>query len=158
MRPPVIESIKIENYRALQNVEIDKLKPFTVLVGPNGSGKSTLFDVFAFMETCFTSGIRHAWDRRGGLRQLRSRGAKGPVSIQISYRETPQSRLMTYRLEIDEERGRPVVSRELLRCSRSPGPGRPSHILDFRHGDGDVVDDETGEIVRIISTGATNLR
>ncbi len=66
MRPPVIESIKIENYRALQNVEIKKLKPFTVLVGPNGSGKSTLFDVFAFLETSFTLGVRSAWDQRGG--------------------------------------------------------------------------------------------
>lgn len=144
MRPPVIESIKIENYRVLQNVEINKLKPFTVLVGPNGSGKSTLFDVFAFMETCFTSGIRNAWDRRGGQRQLRSRGASGPVAIQISYREDPRSKLLTYRLEINEESGRPVVSRELLRWTRSAGQGRPSHILDFQHGNGYVVDDETG--------------
>ncbi|SOD60620.1 Predicted ATPase [Streptomyces zhaozhouensis] len=144
MRPPVIESIKVENYRVLQSVEIKKLKPFTVLVGPNGSGKSTLFDVFAFMEACFTSGIRHAWDKRGGARQLRSRGAKGPIAVQISYREQSDSKLLTYRLEIDEERGRPVVAREFLRWTRSAGPGRPSHILDFRQGAGYFADDETG--------------
>lgn len=80
MRPPVIEQIKIENYRALRDVTISKLKPFTVLVGPNGSGKSTLFDVFAFLETCFTVGVRSAWDRRGGQRELLSRGATGPVA------------------------------------------------------------------------------
>ncbi|MEV0776582.1 AAA family ATPase [Streptomyces sp. NPDC050428] len=144
MRPPVIEAIKIENYRVLQDVEIKKLKPFTVLIGPNGSGKSTLFDVFAFLETSFTLGIRNAWDRRGGLSQLRSRGAEGPIAIQISYREKPRAKLLTYRLEIDEERGRPVVSRELLRWTTAAGQGRPQHILDFRHGSGDVVDEETG--------------
>lgn len=145
MRPPVIESIKIENYRVLQDVEIKKLKPFTVLVGPNGSGKSTLFDVFAFMETCFTLGVRNAWDKRGGERQLRSRGSRSPIAVQISYREAPRTKLLTYRLEITEERGRPVVRREWLRWTVAPGQGRPRHILDFQNGAGYVVDEETGE-------------
>ncbi|WP_016907041.1 AAA family ATPase [Streptomyces xiaopingdaonensis] len=146
MRPPVIETIKIENYRVLQDVEINKLQPFTVLVGPNGSGKSTLFDVFAFMETCFTRGVRTAWDRRGGAAQLRSRGSTKPVAVQISYREEPSSNLLTYRLELDEERGRPYVSKELLRW-RQPGKGqgRPTHILDFTNGSGYVANEETGE-------------
>ncbi|MET7499323.1 AAA family ATPase [Streptomyces microflavus] len=145
MRPPVIEAIKVENYRVLQDVEIRKLKPFTVLIGPNGSGKSTLFDVFAFMETSFTVGIRAAWDRRGGLAQLRSRGAEGPIAIQISYRQEPKENLLTYRLEINEERGRPVVSREWLRWTSGRAQGRPRHILDFQHGSGYVVDEATGK-------------
>lgn len=145
MRPPVIEAIKVENYRVLQDVEIKKLKPFTVLIGPNGSGKSTLFDVFAFMETSFTVGIRAAWDRRGGLAQLRSRGADGPIAIQISYRQEPKENLLTYRLEINEERGRPVVSREWLRWTSGRAQGRPRHILDFQHGSGYVVDEATGK-------------
>lgn len=157
MRPPVIESIKIENYRVLQDVEIKKLKPFTVLVGPNGSGKSTLFDVFAFMSTCFTSGIRNAWDRRGGQRQLRSRGMEGPIAIQISYREQPNSRLLTYRLEIEEERGRPVVAWELLRWTSSARQGRPTHILDFKHGVGYVVDEESGRKSQEHLDGPDNL-
>ncbi|WP_340560592.1 AAA family ATPase [Streptomyces sp. GSL17-111] len=144
MRPPVIEAIKIENYRVLQDVDIKKLKPFTVLVGPNGSGKSTLFDVFAFLETCFTRGVRSAWDRRGGARELRSRGASGPVAIQISYRENPKAKLLTYRLELSESKGRPVVSREQLRWTRGAAQGRPSHILDFQSGQGYVMDEETG--------------
>ncbi len=82
-----------------------------------------------------------AW---GGLRQLRSRGSDGPIAIQISYREMPKARLLSYRLEIDEERGRPVVARELLRWNDSPGQGRPRHVLDFHHGSGNVVEDATG--------------
>ncbi|WP_308294679.1 AAA family ATPase [Streptomyces sp. JJ66] len=141
----MIEAIRIENYRVLQDVNIKKLKPFTVLVGPNGSGKSTLFDVFAFLETCFTRGVRSAWDRRGGARELRSRGAVGPVAIQLSYREHPKAKLLTYRLELSESRGRPVVSREQLRWTRGAAQGRPSHILDFQSGHGYVMDEETGE-------------
>ncbi|MBA0051720.1 ATPase [Streptomyces sp. AJS327] len=142
MRPPVIESIEVGNYRALRDVKIKNLRPFMVLVGPNGSGKSTLFDVFAFLETCFTSGVRSAWDARGGMDQLRSRGMEGPISIQLSYRESPTAKKLTYRLEFDEEGGRPVVAKELLRWTRRPGPGRPTHVLDFSRGSGYVVDED----------------
>jgi predicted ATPase len=47
--PPLIESLRVRNYRALQNITFEKLTPLTVLLGPNGSGKSTVFDVFAFL-------------------------------------------------------------------------------------------------------------
>jgi AAA domain len=54
------ENLKIENFRALRNVELKNLTPLTVLLGPNGSGKSTVFDVFAFLSECFESGLRRA--------------------------------------------------------------------------------------------------
>jgi len=38
MDVPRIESLRVENYRALRQVEFDKLTPMTVLLGPNGSG------------------------------------------------------------------------------------------------------------------------
>jgi len=34
---PRIESLKVENYRALRDVEFKDLTPMTVLLGPNGS-------------------------------------------------------------------------------------------------------------------------
>ena len=42
-----IESLKVQNFRALREVVLDKLTPLTVLIGPNGSGKSTVFDALA---------------------------------------------------------------------------------------------------------------
>ncbi len=71
--PPRIESLKVRNFRALQEVEFNNLTPLTVLLGPNGSGKSTLFDVFAFLAECFDAGLRRAWDRRRP-----SQGAQDP--------------------------------------------------------------------------------
>ena len=57
---PRIESLRVENYRALRRVELKNLTPMTVLLGPNGSGKSTIFDVFSFLSECFQSGLRSA--------------------------------------------------------------------------------------------------
>ena len=85
--PPRIESLKVQNFRALCSVELKKLTPLTVLVGPNGSGKSTVFDVFAFLSECFEFGLRRAWDRRGQARELRTRGSSGPITVEIKYRE-----------------------------------------------------------------------
>ncbi|HCL56702.1 MAG TPA: ATP-binding protein [Spirochaetia bacterium] len=41
------ESIQIKNFGPLKNIQIDKIKPFTVLIGESGSGKSTLMKLLA---------------------------------------------------------------------------------------------------------------
>lgn len=141
--PPRITRVQATNFRALRSVDVNDLHPLTVLVGPNGSGKSTFFDVFAFLSDCFTGGIRAACDRRGGLGNIRSRGAAGPIAIAISYKETPKAKKITYRLELDEEHGRPYVARETLTWTTAPAQGRPRDIIDFKRGDGRVWDEQT---------------
>ncbi len=136
--PPRIERLKVQNYRALRNIELKKLTPLTVLLGPNGSGKSTVFDVFAFLAECFESGLRRAWDKRGKARELKSRDAEGSVLIEIGYREKPYSPLITYHLEVDEINGRPVVTSEWLRWKRG-SYGRPFEFLNYANGVGNVI-------------------
>jgi predicted ATPase len=136
-----IQRLRIQNYRVLRDVEFRDLTPLTVLLGPNGSGKSTVFDVFAFLHEAFTTNLRAAWDHRNRIRELRSRGESGPIIIEITYRQAPGERLVTYRLELDEENGSPVVVSELLRWSISPGSGRPKEILKFQRGEGFLYDD-----------------
>ena len=70
---PRIEYLRVQNYRALHDLELKNITPLTVLLGPNGSGKSTVFDVFAFLSECFTVGLRKAWDKRGRFKELRTR-------------------------------------------------------------------------------------
>ena len=123
--PARMQSLKVENFRALRDVEFKNLTPLTVLLGPNGSGKSTVFDVFAFLAECFEYGLRRAWDRRARGRELKSRGADGPVLIEIKYRERPRSRLITYHLAIDEMNGSPIVAEEWLQWTRGRAQGRP---------------------------------
>lgn len=131
-----IENLRVENYRALKTIEFKDLCPLTVILGPNGSGKSTVFDVFNFLSECFQFGLRHAWDRRGTARELKTRGQTGPVVIRIKYRESPSSRLMTYHLAIDEDRGKVVVAEEWLAWTRGPKAGRPFRFLEYKQGQG----------------------
>lgn len=146
--PPRVERIRIGNFRALRNVEFNGLTPLSVLLGPNGSGKSTFFDVFAFLSDSFSEGLRRAVDKRGvGLKDLRSRDSRGPVSFEIAYREgyvrgERQPFLITYHLEIDDDGGYPVISEEWMRWKRHPF-GAPFYFLKYARGIGSVV---TGEV------------
>jgi predicted ATPase len=139
--PPRIEYLRVQNYRALQDVEFRDITPLMVLLGPNGSGKSTVFDVFNFLSECFQRGLRHAWDRRGRSSELRTRGQKGPIVFEIKYREIPanqpNSRLITYHLSIDESDKGPVVAEEWLQWKRG-SRGRPFRFLEYHLGEGEA--------------------
>lgn len=138
---PRIESLRVQRYRALHDLELGPLTPLTVLLGPNGSGKSTIFDVFAFLSECFSAGLRKAWDKRGRFKELRTRGAEGPILIELKYRERPRTPVITYHLAIDESPRGPFVSEEWLAWKRG-SHGRPFRFLDFRNGEGQVVSGE----------------
>jgi predicted ATPase len=139
---PRIEYLRVRNYRALHDVEMKSLSPLTVLLGPNGSGKSTLFDVFAFLAECFTEGLRRAWDRRGRFKELRTRGEKGPIVLDLKYREKPSARLITYHLAINEDQKGPIVEEERLEWPRTRGAGRPFRFLDYHRGQGHAISGE----------------
>jgi predicted ATPase len=139
--PARIEYLRVENYRALRNVELKDITPLAVLLGPNGSGKSTVFDVFNFLSECFQFGLRHAWDRRGRAKELRTRGQEGPVSIEIKYREHPGQPIITYHLAVDEGPRGPLVAAEWLQWRRG-ATGKPFRFLDYKNGEGRVVSGE----------------
>lgn len=138
MKIPRIEYLKVQNYRALHDLELKELTPLTVFVGPNGSGKSTIFDVFAFLSESFATGLRKAWDRRGRFKELRTRDSSGPITFELKYREEPQKPLITYHLSLDEDARGPIVAEEWLQWRRNPH-GRPFRFLDFKYGQGQVV-------------------
>lgn len=136
--PARIEYLRVENYRALKNVELKQVTPLTVLLGPNGSGKSTLFDVFSFLSECFQFGLRHAWDRRGRAKELKTREQSGPVVIELKYRENPGLPLITYHLAINEGSKGPVVVEEWLQWKRG-SYGKPFRFLEYREGQGRAI-------------------
>jgi len=139
MEIPRMEYLKVQNYRALRDLELRDISPLTVFVGPNGSGKSTIFDVFAFLSESFSAGLRKAWDKRGRFRELRTRGSKGPITFEIKYRERPETPLITYHLSIDEDLTGPFVAEEWLQWWRGKQVGKPFRFLDFKRGSGQVV-------------------
>jgi predicted ATPase len=138
---PLIERLQVTNFRALRHLDLKDLTPLTVFLGPNGSGKSTIFDVFAFLSECFTVGVRKAWDKRGRFRELRSRGAEGPIQFEVKYVE-PGFTPTVYQLSIDETPKGPVVAAESIRWTRSPIGGANFKFLDFSRGEGYVIEGE----------------
>jgi predicted ATPase len=134
---PHIEALHVKNYRALHDLKLRGITPLTVFLGPNGSGKSTIFDVFAFLSECFSVGLRKAWDKRGRFKDLRTRGSTGPIEIELGYRESRDSRLITYHLTIDEDTTGPFVAQEWMQWDDRQG--KPFRFLDFKNGEGLVV-------------------
>ena len=136
-----IESIEIRNYRLFRHAELKNLPPLTIVIGVNGSGKSTLFDVFSFLKDALAQNVAVAVQRRGGFRELVSRDQKGPIAITVKFRESG-GRLATYELRIAEDKGRPVVDREVLKFRRGQR-GRPWHFVDFSRGKGTAITNES---------------
>lgn len=135
-----LESIEIENYRVFRHAKLDALPRLVALVGANGSGKSTLFDTFSFLKDALAFNASKAVARRGGMRELKSRGQQGPIRVEIKFRESG-GRLATYELVVNEVQGRVVVEREVLKFRRGQR-GKPWHFVDFSCGHGTAITNE----------------
>ena len=140
-----IESIFLRNYRVFRNAELADLSSMATVVGANGSGKSTLFDAMSFLKDALTKNVAHAVERRGGFRQLVSRGESGPISIilhLIGSSGFPEA----YRVDIAQENDRSVVQRELLAVyERSRDESPSSHFVDVSRGAGVIAKDAFAE-------------
>ncbi|MEW6427843.1 MAG: AAA family ATPase [Thermodesulfobacteriota bacterium] len=142
-----IESIRLKNFRAFQDVTLRDIPKFCVLIGANGTGKSTLFSVFGFLRDAMTTNVTAAFGRLGGSRgfwEVRTRGCSGPIEIELKIRADlgrKATNLITYLLSIDEQAGRPVVAKEILKYRRG-SRGKPWHFLDFSFGTGEAVTNE----------------
>lgn len=121
---------------------------FCVLVGANGSGKSTLFSVFEFLREALSSNVHTALMKLGGSRgfhEVHTRGTEGNIEIELKFRESDNSPLITYYLSVGESNGKPIVAREILKYRRGSG-GQPWHFLDFSNGEGVAVTNELDQV------------
>ena len=136
-----LERIEIRNYRCLRRTVLAGLPPLAILIGANGAGKSTLFEALGFLRESLTTNAAAAVARRGGLRELRTRGQSGPVAVTLKWRESG-GRFATYRIEVAERDGRVVIRNEVLRYRRG-SHGRPWRFLAFSNGSGSAVTNES---------------
>jgi len=135
-----IEQIRIRNFKVFNDVVFEGLGSMTVLVGANGSGKSTFFDVLGFLKDALFHNVSAALSRRGGFKEVISRGVDGNIEFELKFRE-PSGKLATYFLSIGLENNRPIVLREILKFRRG-SKGQPWHFLDFSRGEGEAITNE----------------
>lgn len=151
-----IEKLRIENFKVYRKMELRNLSNYSVFLGANGAGKSTLFDVFGFLSDALRGNVRMALNKRGGFKEVYSRNGEGPIVIEIKFRNDTEdgskSPLVTYLLEIDLEKGLPIVVSEVLKYRRGQH-GKPYLFLDFHHGEGTAI---TNEIDYVESMGVFN--
>ena len=146
-----IESIRLKNFKGFRNMEMTEIPRFCVIVGANGTGKSTIFSVFAFLREALSSNIHTALMKIGGSRgfkEVRTRGERGNIDIEIKFREKENDPLVTYFLSIGDKGDRPYVAREILKYRRGSG-GAAWHFLDFKNGEGNAVTNEIEQVTDI---------
>ena len=147
-----IRYLEICNYKVFRRVEFFDLPPLSVVIGPNGTGKSTLFDVFTFLKDALAGDVHSAAAKRGGFRELVSRGENGSISIIIGY-SGADGRHLFYGLGMEEREGRVVIDEESM--SADLNAPRDERLLGFRRGEGfaeksiiDTRDDSKDHVAR----------
>lgn len=140
-----VTRIRLKNFKVFQDVTLENIDPYTVFVGANGVGKSTLFDVFGFLRDCLRENVRPALAKRGGFREVVSRGHQDEnILIELKLRMNLSGigdRNVTYLVEIGEVNGAPIVAREVLRYTRFGG-GKPFEFIKFENGAGSAITNE----------------
>jgi predicted ATPase len=143
-----LQVLRVKNFKALQDVQLDNLPDFAVFVGPNGSGKSSIFTVLQFLKNCLKHNVREATRLEGGFRELVTRGHEQEdieIELKIYMNIAKVQRLVTYVLHIGLQSQMttqgPVVKREILRYKRGEH-GKPFHFLDFTLGEGYAINNE----------------
>lgn len=96
-----LKKIKIQNFRRLENCEINLDPQVTVLFGANSTGKSSIIDSISFLhDASFLPTIEHLFEKRGGFSEfVYHRDSKREISIELELSGT-QSEFYSYSLTI----------------------------------------------------------
>lgn len=144
-----ILGIAIKNYGSLRDIKMgklfsdrnsDELGNMIAIIGPSGNGKSTIADAFGFISDCISTDVETACDEknRGGFDQLVSQCGAKEIHFEIYYKESNNSRPITYELTIGKDRNeRPYVKEERLRQRPAKNRyGQPRSFLYLTEGKG----------------------
>jgi predicted ATPase len=100
------ESIRIEGYRRLHNIQID-IRPLTVMIGANGVGKTSLLEIFSLLAASAKGQLESKFSELGGLNEIITRDRANKIAIHlidipymVSISSISSSSLVDYCLEV----------------------------------------------------------
>ena len=76
MKPPLLKSFRLKNFKAIQDSKAVRLTPLTVFIGNNGSGKSSLIEGMETLQDILVHGLDEAMHRWRGFEQVWHKGQK----------------------------------------------------------------------------------
>lgn len=125
--PPRLTYLRIQNYRALRDLELRDLSSLTVLVGPNGSGKSTVLDALAFLGECANGRLQEAWQsRKQKYGAVKSIGGEGEaVKFEVRMDNILVDGELIYQLEVDSFENAAITQFEGMFFKSASGPSEP---------------------------------
>ncbi len=98
--PPFVTRVTIENYKSIARCDV-RLGPLTFLVGRNGAGKSNFLDVLHFIADALNTSLDAAIRARGGVDDLRHRGATADAAIALRFElALPGGQIGSYALRL----------------------------------------------------------
>lgn len=143
----MIRKITYGRYKSLHHVEL-QLDRVNLLIGPNAAGKSNVIDGLRLINEAVRADMETAVSRRGGLRSLVFRSAaERSFVIELDYFVPDPSAAhsrsdMRYKVQVDEQDGRPSVASEELRIKQSRNePGRAKIWFSCTRGKGQALKD-----------------
>ena len=83
MKAPMLQSFRLQNFKAVRDSRVVKLTPLTVFIGNNGSGKSSLIEGLETWQNIVDEGLDWAMQQWRGFEYIRHQG----VSRQIKRRD-----------------------------------------------------------------------
>lgn len=112
-----MESIRIEGYKSLKNVEV-KLLPITILIGANGAGKSNFLSFFEFLDQLYNQKLQEYIGLSGGIRKFLFNGVEPAESIAAHV--VFDGGVNAYSFEISPSGNNFVVEKEIMWYNGEP--------------------------------------
>ncbi|MCB9760380.1 MAG: AAA family ATPase [Alphaproteobacteria bacterium] len=136
--PLILREVKLRYFKAAFKPDPVALDAFNVVIGRNGSGKSTMLEALQWLDTSLRRDAREASERYYGVRDLlnlRSQSKKPHFVLSLKFGAETGLPEWSYRLQVEERDGLPVVTEEELETLNSSG-NRTRRFITM--GDGTV--------------------
>lgn len=142
------QSITIEGYRRLYNVQIDMHERLlTVMIGANGVGKTSLLEIFSLLAASANAQLGTKISELGGLGDIMTRDRAKSITISLSM-SVPDYAPLDYRLEVAPKGLAYEIALETLTQQNDRYASEPFKHIDSRGLDVKYFNTEDQKLLR----------